>query len=130
MDENSHKKPRTLIVEDDPGHQRLIELYLKRAGCVCDFAFDGKSGLKKATAEDYDIIFMDLNIPEMDGFMVATLLREQGNQTPMVAVTALEIEGVKRKANMVGYNDFLAKPFEQSAIVALLEKYFPGHIQR
>lgn len=122
-------KPRVLIVEDDPGHQRLLELYLKRAGCVSDFASDGKKAIQKATAAEYDLMFVDINIPEIDGFMVATLLREQGVQIPMIAVTALELEGIRRKASAVGYDAFLRKPFAQADIEAVLVKYFSGHSQ-
>ena len=48
MENNRKVHPKVLIIEDDPGHQRLIELYLKRAGCECEFAADGRKGLEKA----------------------------------------------------------------------------------
>ena len=118
------KKPWVLIVEDDPGHQRLLELYLKRAGCQCDCCFDGKTGLDKAMEGSYDIIFIDINIPELDGFMVATLLREHDTEVALVAITALELEGIKRKALAVGYSDFMQKPLEQDAIETVLDRYF------
>lgn len=127
METNERKNLKVLIVEDDPGHQRLLELYLKRAGCECDFASDGKKGLQKAQTCVHDLIFIDINIPEIDGFMVATLLRDQDIQIPLVAVTALELEGIRRKATAVGFNDFLKKPFEQSQIEAVVHKYFSIH---
>ncbi len=124
MDASLPKKPWVLIIEDDPGHQRLLELYLKRAGCQCDCSFDGKAGLDKAIHGDYDLIFVDINIPEMDGFMVATLLRERDPNVVLVAITALELEGIKRKALAVGYNDFMQKPLEQEAIEAVLDEHY------
>lgn len=127
METDRRKNLRVLIIEDDPGHQRLLELYLKRAGCECDFASDGKKGLQKAASGVHDLVFIDINIPEIDGFMVATLLRDQDIQIPLVAVTALELEGIRRKATAVGYNDFLKKPFEQAQIEAVLNKYFSVH---
>ncbi|MBL7215114.1 MAG: response regulator [Phycisphaerae bacterium] len=127
MEANRQKNPRVLIVEDDPGHQRLLELYLKRAGCDCDISSDGKKGIQQATSSHYDLIFVDINIPEIDGFMVATLLRDQGIEIPLIAVTALELEGIRRKASAVGYNDFLRKPFGQAEIEAVLNKYFLNH---
>lgn len=130
MEANEYKNPRVLIIEDDPGHQRLMELYLKRAGCDCEISSDGKKGLQKAASGDYAVIFIDINIPEIDGFMVATLLRDQGVQIPLVAVTALELEGIKRKASAVGYNDFLKKPFNQAQIEAVLNKYFSNRSQQ
>lgn len=124
MQEGMPKKPYVLIIEDDPGHQRLLELYLKRAGCRCECCFDGKTGLDKALNHDYDLVFIDINIPELDGFMVATLLREHDKEVAMVAITALELEGIKRKAMAVGYNDFMQKPLEQDIIETILEKHF------
>ncbi|MHC4552511.1 MAG: response regulator [Planctomycetota bacterium] len=117
------ENPRVLVIEDDPGHQRLLELYLKRAGCQCDCCFDGKSGLQQAIDADYDIVFADINTPEMDGFMVATLLREQDSKVVLVAITALELEGIKRKAMAVGYDDFLQKPLQRETIEAVLKKH-------
>ncbi len=118
---------RVLIVEDDPGHQRLLELYLKRAGYACAFASDGRKGIEMAAGGDYTLIFVDINIPEIDGFMVATLLRERGITVPLIAVSALELEGIKRKACAVGYDDFLRKPFKQEQIQSLAEKYLANH---
>lgn len=129
METNGITNPRVLIIEDDPGHQRLIELYLKRAGCHCDFSEDGKKGIEKATSGHYDLIFADLNIPEIDGFMVATLLRERGVEIPLIAVTALQLEGIRRKASAVGYDDFLRKPFGQTDIVNILDKFITKHSQ-
>lgn len=123
METDRIENPRILVIEDDPGHQRLLELYLKRARCRCDCCFDGKTGLQKAIDDDYDMVFVDINIPEMDGFMVATLLREQDQKVVLVAITALELEGIKRKAIAVGYNDFLQKPLQQEMIEAVLNKH-------
>ena len=123
MDQEQKKHPKVLIVEDDPGHQRLLEIYIKRLGCECDCCYDGRSGLDKAVADDYDLIFVDIHIPELDGFMVAIQLREHSIQTPMVAITALKLEGIERKALAVGYNDFLAKPIEPESLAVLVQKY-------
>ena len=125
MTADRHNKLRVLIIEDDPGHQRLMELYLRRAGCDCELASDGKKGIQKATADHYDLIFVDINIPVIDGFMVATLLRDQDVRTPLVAVTALELEGIRRKATAVGYDTFLRKPFQQAEIEEVLTHFSP-----
>jgi CheY-like chemotaxis protein len=118
--------PKILIVEDDPGHQRLLELYLKRMGCECDCCFDGKAGLEKALENSYEALFIDIHIPEMDGFMLATQLRDRGYKRPLFAVTALKMEGIRRNAIKVGYNDFLEKPIEQEDLIKLLQGYIPG----
>lgn len=123
MEEERKQRPRVLLIEDDPGHQRLLEIYIKRLGCDCDCCFDGRCGIDKAAADDYDLILVDIHIPELDGFMVAIQLREQGIRTPLVAVTALKLEGIERKALAVGFNDFLAKPIRQETLAELVKRY-------
>ena len=118
-------RPIALVIEDDPGHQRLLEICIKRAGCDCDCAYDGRSGLQKAHKNRYDIIFVDIHIPELDGFLVANDLRENGFTTPLIAVTALKIEGLEKQALEAGYNDFLQKPIELPAIQKILRQYLP-----
>lgn len=118
--------PKILIVEDDPGHQKLLELYLRRMGCDCDACFDGKTGLDMALQNSYAILFIDINIPEMDGFMLATQLRDRGYKGPLVAVTALKMEGIKRNALKVGYNDFLEKPIVQDVLADIVHHYIPA----
>lgn len=119
-------QPKVLIVEDDPGHQRLLELYLKRMGCAADSCYDGKAGLQMALENTYEILFIDIHIPEMDGFMLATQLRDRGVQTPLVAVTALKMEGIRRNALKVGYNDFLEKPIDQGALLNIVHEHIPA----
>lgn len=117
---------KVLIVEDDPGHQRLLELYLKRMGCDCEACFDGKTGLEMALSTSYDILFIDINIPEMDGFMLATQLRDRGLKNALVAVTALKLEGIRRNALKVGYNDFLEKPISQEHLLEIVLHHIPA----
>lgn len=121
--EAKDKHPIALVIEDDPGHQRMLEIRIKRNGCDCECTFDGKSGLQKALNTPYDILFVDINIPEMDGFMVAASLRESGCVAPLIAVTALKLEGLERQAMAIGFNDFLRKPIEQDVIGKILDRY-------
>lgn len=123
MEQNAEKRPKVLVIEDDPGHQRLLELYIQRAGCQCDCCFDGRTGLEKASVNEYDAIFIDIHIPEIDGFMVATQLREQGITVPLIATTALTIEGIRRNALKVGYTEFLQKPLGEKEISDILHRY-------
>ena len=122
MKTQKEKHPIALIIEDDPGHQRLLEICVKRAGCDCDCTFDGRSGLKKALKNRYDIILIDIHIPELDGFIVATNIRENGYTTPLIAITALKFEGLEKKALAVGYNDFLQKPINSEQLLTKLKE--------
>ncbi len=112
-----------LVIEDDPGHQRILELRIKRSGCGCECAFDGRTGLDMALNRRYDILFIDINIPDLDGFMVACQLRESGLAAPLIAVSALKLEGLEKQALAAGYNEFYRKPIEQDMVQGILDKY-------
>jgi CheY-like chemotaxis protein len=127
MEPSESIQPRVLIIEDDPGHQRLLEIMVKRQGCRCDFASDGKSGLAMASSNQYDLIFVDIRIPELDGFMVVHYLRDRGLTTPAIAVTAVQLPGIDRSALNAGFNDFLRKPIDQVTVTSIIEKYL--HLQ-
>ena len=126
--QNAPQCPKVLIIEDDPGHQILLQKLIEKTGCSCDCADDGRDGVMKAISNDYDLIFVDIHIPNLDGFVVVTTLRERGINTPMIAVTALTLDGVDRVALDAGYNDFLRKPIEQEDVSRVIEEYFQTDI--
>ena len=123
METNKEIHPVALVIEDDPGHQRMLEIRIKRSGCKCDCAFDGRKGLDKALNKHYDILFVDIHIPELDGFMVAASLRESGCTAPLIAVSALKLEGLEKQALANGFNEFLRKPVEQKALEKIISQY-------
>lgn len=123
MDDTVADRLRVLVVEDDPGYQRLLEISINRLGCHCDCCSDGKTALDCVASHPYDLIFIDIHIPELDGFMVACQLRESGYALPLIAISALKLEGIERKAKAVGYNDFLQKPIEDHQIEQLVNRY-------
>jgi DNA-binding response OmpR family regulator len=123
MQKESKNQPNVLIIEDDPGHQRILELYLTRAGCTCECCFDGKTGLQKAMSGEFQLIFIDIHIPELDGFSVATRLSEHGDQTPLIAVTALTIGSLRRNALKIGFKEFLQKPFSEKQIQNIVAQF-------
>lgn len=122
---NADKNIKVLIVEDDPAYRRLLELYIQRAGCEADSAVDGKTALDMTADNDYHLIFVDMQIPKIDGIMVAFLLREKGYRKPLIAITALKLENMEQNALTVGFDEFLEKPVEYKDIVRLLKKYSP-----
>ena len=123
MDETPGPQPHILIVEDDPGYQRLLELAVKRMGCQVECCFDGKAAISYVTSHPCDLMFIDIHIPELDGFMVACQLREMGYAMPLIAISALKLEGIERKAKAVGFDDFLAKPIEPAQLEQLLRTF-------
>jgi CheY-like chemotaxis protein len=127
MDESTDLQPRILVVEDDLGFQRLLELSIKRLGCLCNCCADGRSALAFIESYPYDLVFLDIHIPELDGFMVACQLRDMGYTVPLIAISALKLEGIERKAKAVGFTEFFQKPIEQDQIQRLLEQYATKH---
>lgn len=123
MQNESDQTPKVLVIEDDPGYQRILQLYIQRAGATCECCIDGRSGLKKAIDNAYDLAIIDINIPEMDGFAVATRLKDENNTTPLIAITAITIEGLKKNALKVGFNEFLQKPLTEEDITRIIQQY-------
>ena len=118
-----------LIVEDNPVNQIVISSMLENLGCCYDIADEGITGLKKMTGADYDLIFMDCNMPEMDGFEVTRRFRqwEEGQKarprTPIVALTANAIKGDRDFCLAAGMDDYLAKPFNQEQVFEQLTRW-------
>ncbi len=128
--QNNPQCPKVLIIEDDPGHQKLLENLIERSGCSCDCADDGKSGIAKAYSNDYDLIFVDIHIPNLDGFVVVSSLRERGITTPVIAVTALLLDGVDQVALDAGFDNFLRKPIEQEDVARVIEEHLNTDIAK
>lgn len=109
---------RVLIVEDD---QRLVS-YLKKSleaeGLSVDVAFDGNVALDKAFAQSYDVITLDIMLPELNGYRVCQNLRSSGVPTPILMLTAKDGEYDEADALDVGADDFLRKPFSMVVLLA------------
>jgi|GEM_PF-1629907 signal transduction histidine kinase/CheY-like chemotaxis protein len=106
-----------LLAEDNKVNQMICEQFLLKLRCSVDLAETGIIALEKFNGpKQYDVIFMDCNMPEMDGFSATLAIRQieknKGlNQTPIIALTAHVEESIKRKCLESGMNDFLSKPF-------------------
>ncbi len=111
---------RVLIVEDDPGLVRVLEQALGECGYAVDVAYDGKDGLALALLEPYDVIVLDLLLPSMDGISVCRAARKAGCNTPVLMLTALDSVADKIRGLDSGADDYLAKPFSTSELLARL----------
>ena len=106
----SHHKYRVLLVEDDPLTLRLAQMELRCFDeLVVDTATDGKQALSLAFNNSYDLILMDVYIPEMDGLDVTKLLRAAGSWVPIVGITARDC---RQECLAAGMNDCLRKPVD------------------
>src|SRR5690349_11377088 len=109
---------RVLLVEDDTTTAKSIELMLKSEGFVVDTTNLGEDGLEIGKLYDYDIVILDLMLPDMDGYEVLRRLRAARVGTPVLILSGLGELDHKIKGLGFGADDFLTKPFEQRELIA------------
>jgi len=109
-----------LIVEDSPTMRQLISFALKRLrGIRIVEASDGVDGLKKLSAEKFDLIFTDINMPIMDGLKLVSLVRNDAGYkgTPIVVITTEGAQEDRERALALGANDYITKPIQANRIL-------------
>lgn len=119
---------RVLLAEDGQDIQRLIGHVLRSAGLEVDFADNGRLAVEKALEigcgkETYDLILMDMQMPEMDGYQATQLLREEGWEGPIVALTAHSMTGDREKCLKAGCNDYVSKPIDREELFGTIARY-------
>lgn len=112
---------RLLLIEDDAQAAAYLVKGLKESGHLADHAADGEDGLTLALGGAYDAAIVDRMLPRMDGLSVVSRLREAGNQTPVLFLSALGEVDDKVRGLKVGGDDYLAKPFAFTELLARLE---------
>ncbi len=109
---------RILIVEDDADIAELVRIHLSDMGFAVDRSADGREGLDMATNGDYSLIVLDIMLPGMDGFEICRSLRNKGDQTPILMLTARTEEIDKVVGLEIGADDYLTKPFSIRELTA------------
>jgi two-component system, cell cycle response regulator CtrA len=112
---------RALVVEDDPVSARLIEQALKSENMVSEPANCGEDGIELAKLYDFDIIVLDLRLPDIDGYEVVRRLRSAKVQTPILILSGRSDPTDKVKGLMGGADDYLTKPFNKAELVARIQ---------
>jgi len=110
-----------LVIEDDPSVRTLVKAVLEKNEHVVDIADTAESGEKHAVANSYDIIILDLGLPDGDGFDLAKDIRDQEITTPILVLSAEQETDVKIKCLRVGADDYLTKPFNTEELLARIE---------
>ena len=109
---------RILLIEDDTAIARSLKEGLEDEVYAVDVAHDGDEGYRTATADDYDVIILDVMLPEMNGYEVCRALRQDGNQTPILMLTARDAERDIVEGLDIGADDYLAKLFSFEVLLA------------
>ncbi len=109
---------RVLLIEDDVTIARLLKEGLEDESYAVDVANDGSEGYRTAAADDYDVIILDIMLPGMNGYEVCRALRNDGNKTPILMLTARDTERDIVEGLDTGADDYLAKPFSFDVLLA------------
>src|SRR5580698_1953906 len=112
---------RILLIEDDLIAARGIILMLKAGGAVVDHVDTGEEGLELARHYDYDIVLLDLMLPDIEGFEVVRRMRVSRNDTPVLILSGLSRPQAKVKGLALGADDFITKPFDKAELLARMQ---------
>jgi len=124
--EQRRKTAKILVAEDGEINRLVVTAMLEKAGYRVDVAKDGKKAVEAASLSDYDLILMDVQMPELDGYQATTLIRGfPGNkaQIPILAFTANALQEDRNACIAAGMNDFVAKPVEKDRLLATIANW-------
>ncbi|MBE9610379.1 hybrid sensor histidine kinase/response regulator [Chitinilyticum piscinae] len=124
------EKPRILLAEDNPVNQKIAVLMLEKLGMRVDVADNGRSAVEALQGNDYALVLMDCQMPEMDGFTATRAIRGLDSpkaKIPIVALTANAQQDDMQQCLAAGMNDFLSKPVKLQTLQAALERWLGGH---
>ena len=120
--------PRILLVEDNEMNRDMLSRRLQRKGYEVTMAVDGRQGVDMARAGGYDLILMDMSLPEIDGWEATRQLRAvpETKAVPIIGLTAHAMAGDREKALEAGCNDYDTKPVELPRLLAKIEALLGG----
>lgn len=120
------KEIRVLVAEDNPGSQVVASTMLEFIGCQSDVASNGRDAVTMVCQNNYDLVFMDCNLPDLNGFEATAEIRKcEGDRkhTIIIALTANAIKGYREKCLMAGMDDYLSKPIRSDELEQMLERW-------
>lgn len=132
-DMSAHSRASLLLVEDNNINQQVAVAMLEHLGCHVEVADSGQQALDITAERRFDLIFMDVQMPGLDGLAVTRALRARDGWTlavPIVAMTAGALDGDHARCRAAGMNGYLAKPLFQDTLLATLDRHLPGHRQK
>jgi CheY-like chemotaxis protein len=125
------QKVRILLADDARDNRKIVSWHLRRAGAEVEVAENGRIAMEKALAgtaggQPFDIVLMDMQMPEMDGFTATKRLRDQGFKLPIVALTAHAMSGDREQCLAAGCDDYATKPIDPHELVLLIARRVPA----
>ena len=120
------RKLRILLAEDNPTNQKFMTIMLKKIGHIVTTAQNGKVAVTAVESQDFDLILMDVQMPEMDGFEATRLIRQlqhkTGKRTPIVAMTAHAMKGDRENCLQAGMDDYISKPVQIKELLRIIDE--------
>ncbi len=120
----THKK--ILLVDDSADNQSLFTYYMKSVGAEVEVANNGIEAIQKVHNGQYDIILMDLQMPEMDGYDATRTLRKEGYKKPIIALSAHAMKAVRERCLASGFDEYISKPIDRKSLVEVLKEFSEG----
>ena len=114
---------KVLVAEDNPSNQKLIAILLQKMGLEVSLADDGLEAVEQCDSQTCDIILMDMQMPNLNGYDATRQLRSHGIQTPIIAVTANAMTGDEQKCMSVGCDGYLSKPIDRNKLDELIGQH-------
>jgi CheY-like chemotaxis protein len=127
------KKIRVLLAEDNVVNQKVATKMLEKLGCAVEVAPNGKEAVRIWQGGHFDMILMDCQMPEMDGYEATREIRAREPKTqriPIIALTAHAMKGADAECRAAGMDDYITKPIDRELLRSCLERYEPRREQR
>jgi CheY-like chemotaxis protein len=124
-DPASDRPLRVLLAEDNVVNQQLALLMLRKLGHEVVVAADGRQACEQVAQGDFDLVLMDMQMPEMDGIEATRCIRDAGHRLPIVAMTANAMDADRARCIAAGMNGFLAKPVRAPALADAIRAIAP-----
>jgi len=126
----SNQQLRVLLAEDNPVNQEVGRLILEGLDCLVEVVDDGRHAVEELFSEQYDLVFMDCQMPDMDGYEATKMIRQREakiggeiRRVPIIALTAHAMEGDREHCIEAGMDDYITKPFNAAQIGAIIQKW-------
>ncbi len=128
----AQRRPRVLLAEDSEVTQKVAARMLEQFGCRVDVVSNGHEAVEAMSRLPYDCIFMDCQMPEMDGYEATAAIRVQeadsGGHVPIIAMTANAMQGDRERCLEAGMDDYVSKPVRSAKLAPMLEKWAPSPV--
>jgi signal transduction histidine kinase len=119
---------KILVAEDNPSNQKLITILLQKMGVEVTIAEDGHKAVEKCSNETYDLILMDMQMPNMNGYDATRELRKKGIKSPIIAVTANAMMGDEQKCLEAGCDGYISKPIDRAKLNEVVGQYLGAQV--